>query len=122
MIGVDRVALRGLRAHGRHGATERERQDGQIFVVDVALHLDTRAAAAADDLSATVHYGLLAEEVEAAVRGEPVELIETLAQRIADACLGHEAVEEVEVVVHKPEAPIAVPFDDVTITIKRSRA
>jgi dihydroneopterin aldolase len=119
---VDRLALRGLRAHGYHGVLERERVEGQTFVVDLVLGVDTRAAAEADDLTRTVHYGVVAEEVVAVVRGEPVELVETLAQRIADTCLGHPAVREVEVVVHKPDAPITVPFDDVTITIKRSRA
>ncbi|WP_170837787.1 dihydroneopterin aldolase [Streptomyces sp. TP-A0874] len=118
---VDRVALRGLRARGHHGVLPQEREEGQTFVVDLVLSLDTRPAAADDDLTKTVHYGVVAEEVEAVVRGEPVDLIETLAQRIADRCLEHEAVQEVEVVVHKPDAPITVPFDDVTITISRSR-
>ena len=68
-----------------------------------------------------MHYGVVAEEVVAVVAGEPVDLIETLAQRIADTCLRHERVQEVEVTVHKPDAPITVPFDDVTITITRRR-
>ncbi|MBB1243805.1 dihydroneopterin aldolase [Streptomyces durbertensis] len=119
---MDRVAVRGLRAKGHHGVFEREREEGQLFVVDVEMAVDTRAAAAEDDLTRTVHYGVVAEEVVAVITGEPVDLIETLAQRIADQCLTHEAVREVEVVVHKPDAPITVPFDDVTITIKRSRS
>ncbi|MBA0053069.1 dihydroneopterin aldolase [Streptomyces sp. AJS327] len=118
---MDRVALRGLRARGYHGVFPREREEGQTFVVDLSLGLDTRAAAADDDLTRTVHYGEVAEAVVALVEGEPVALIETLAQRIADACLAHPAVDEAEVTVHKPEAPISVPFEDVTITIKRSR-
>jgi dihydroneopterin aldolase len=122
VIRVDRVSLRGLRVRGHHGVYEREREEGQIFVVDVELGLDTRPAADGDDLTKTVHYGVLAEEIAALVEGDPVDLIETLAQRIADACLAHTPVQEAEVVVHKPEAPITVPFDDVTITIKRSRA
>lgn len=117
----DTVALRGLKVFGRHGVFAHEREDGQIFVVDLALRLDTAPAAAGDDLSRTVHYGVVAEEVAAVVSGEPVDLIETLAQRIADTCLGHEAVQEVEVTVHKPDAPISVPFDDVTVTITRRR-
>lgn len=118
---LDRVAVRGLRARGHHGVYPREREQGQTFVVDVVLGMDTRAAAAGDDLARTAHYGVVAEEVVAVVTGEPVDLIETLAQRIADTCLAHEAVQEVEVTVHKPDAPITVPFDDVTITIVRSR-
>jgi dihydroneopterin aldolase len=98
-----------------------ERERGQTFVVDLVLGLDTRPAAAEDDLTRTVHYGIVAEEVAALVAGDPVDLIETLAERIAESCLRHERVEEVEVCVHKPEAPITVPFDDVTVTITRSR-
>ncbi|MBI0294435.1 dihydroneopterin aldolase [Streptomyces sp. PRKS01-29] len=118
---MDRVALRGLRARGHHGVLPHEREEGQDFVVDLVLGLDTRPAAAHDDLGRTVHYGVVAEEVVDVVRGEPVDLIETLAERIADRCLEHAVVREVEVVVHKPQAPITVPFDDVTITITRSR-
>ena len=118
---MDRVTLRGLKARGHHGVFAHERQDGQVFVVDLVLGLDTAPAAAGDDLSKTVHYGVVAEQVTAVVSGEPVDLIETLAQRIADTCLGHDMVQEVEVTVHKPDAPITVPFDDVTVTITRRR-
>ena len=118
---MDRVTLRGLRIRGRHGVFAHERRDGQTFVVDLALGLDTAPAAAGDDLEKTVHYGVLSEQVAAVVSGEPVNLIETLAQRIADTCLAHERVQEVEVTVHKPDAPITVPFDDVTVTITRRR-
>lgn len=120
-VPADRVTLRGLRIRGHHGVFAHEREDGQTFVVDLVLSLDTAPAAAGDDLTRTVHYGVVAEEVAAVVAGEPVDLIETLAQRIADTCLGHERVQEVEVTVHKPQAPITVPFDDVTVTITRRR-
>ncbi|MGW5094059.1 dihydroneopterin aldolase [Streptomyces nodosus] len=118
---MDRVALRGLKARGHHGVFPEEREEGQTFVVDVVLGLDTRPAAAGDDLSRTVNYGVVAEEVVALVEGDPVDLIETLAERIALSCLKHAPVQEVEVCVHKPGAPITVPFDDVTVTITRSR-
>ena len=118
---MDRVALRGLKARGHHGVFPKERAEGQTFIVDLVLGLDTRPAAADDDLAKTVHYGIVAEEVVAVVEGEPVNLIETLAERIAQACLKHAEVQEVEVCVHKPDAPITVPFDDVTVTITRSR-
>ncbi len=118
---MDRVALRGLKARGHHGVFPKEREEGQTFIVDLVLSLETRPAAAGDDLSKTVHYGVVAEETVAVVEGEPVNLVETLAERIAQVCLKHEGVEEVEVCVHKPDAPITVPFDDVTVTITRSR-
>lgn len=118
---ADRLVLRGLRAHGHHGVLDFERRDGQEFVVDVELGLDTRPAAATDALSATVHYGELAERLCAAVGSDPVSLIETLAQRLAAVCLAQSGVEWVSVTVHKPAAPIAVAFDDVSLTIHRSR-
>ena len=118
---MDRVALRGLRARGHHGVFPKEREEGQTFIVDLTLGLDIRPSAADDDLTKTVHYGIVAEEVVAVVQGEPVNLIETLAELIARTCLKHDGVQEVEVCVHKPDAPITVPFDDVTVTITRSR-
>ncbi|MBA3991727.1 MAG: dihydroneopterin aldolase [Propionibacteriales bacterium] len=118
---VDRLRLAGLRAHGHHGVLAPERRDGQEFVVDVELGLDTRPAAATDDLSATVDYGSLADDLNAAVGTHPVNLIETLAQRLAEVCLTPPVVAWVEVTVHKPHAPLAQAFDDVTLTIHRSR-
>lgn len=122
MRGLDRVELVGLRATGRHGVLAHETALGQTFVVDLTLHLDTSAAAASDDLTATVDYGSMAEQVVAVVAGEPVQLIETLARRIADVALRPERVQAVDVRVHKPHAPITVPFDDVVVTIRRERA
>lgn len=117
----DRLVLRGLRAHGHHGVFDFERRDGQEFVVDVELGLDTRAAADNDDLASTVHYGELAEKLHDAVANDPVDLIETLAQRLAKVCLAEPPVAWVEVTVHKPQAPIPVAFHDVSLTIHRSR-
>jgi 7,8-dihydroneopterin aldolase/epimerase/oxygenase len=119
--GADVVAVRGLRATGRHGWYEHERVDGQLFVVDVELRLDTRAAAASDDLAETVDYGTLAADVVALVEGEPVRLVETLAQRVAERCLADPRVRAARVTVHKPQAPVAVPFDDVTVTVVRQQ-
>lgn len=118
----DRIVLRGLRARGHHGVYPEERAAGQTFLVDVALRVDTRKAADTDDVADTVHYGDLAAEVLAVVEGEPVKLIETLASSIADVCLARPLVESVEVTVHKPEAPVGVPFDDVAVTIVRDRS
>jgi dihydroneopterin aldolase len=121
-MSLDQVALRGLRVRGRHGVYAHERRDGQDFVVDAVLGLDTRPAAATDDLSRTVDYGALAGQLAAVVGGEPVRLIETLADRLAQVCLADPAVQEVEITVHKPQAPVPHEFADVTVTIRRSRA
>lgn len=118
---ADRLTLTGLRAIGHHGVFDHERRDGQEFVIDLDVRTDLSAAARTDDLQNTLHYGVLAEQVTAAVERDPVDLIETLAERIAGIVLAHPAAETVTVTVHKPHAPIAVPFDDVAVTITRSR-
>lgn len=118
---ADRIELIGLQVWGWHGVFEHERRDGQPFVVDLVLELDTRPAAADDALAATVDYGALAEEVAAVVAGEAVDLIETLAERLAAVVLSHDPVDAVEVTVHKPAAPVPVPFADVRVRIRRDR-
>lgn len=117
----DVVAVRGLRGRGRHGWFAFEQEDGQEFVVDVELSLDTRAAAASDDLADTVDYGALGADVVEIIEGEPVRLVETLADRIAARCLSDQRVRSVRVTVHKPQAPLTVPFEDVTVTVVRER-
>ncbi|MCU1678616.1 MAG: dihydroneopterin aldolase [Frankiales bacterium] len=118
----DRLTLRGLRVHGNHGVFEHERRDGQEFVVDATLELDTRWAAASDELVDAVDYGALAQRLANVVSGEPVALIERLAQQLADVCLADPRVAAAEVTVHKPQAPIPLAFDDVAVTIRRERA
>jgi dihydroneopterin aldolase len=118
---TDRIELRGLTVRGHHGVFDHERRDGQDFVVDITVWIDLAAAAASDDLADTVDYGALAQDVLAVVTGEPVDLLETLAQRIADVCLGDPRVQWTEVTVHKPDAPVDATFSDVTLTIHRSR-
>ena len=119
MSAGDRIALTGLRVRGHHGVLPEERRDGQDFVVDVVLSLDLRAAGSTDDLARTVHYGELAEALAAVVAGEPVALLETLAERLAAVCLAHDLVRSAEVTVHKPQAPIALEFTDVSVTVVR---
>ncbi|MGI8722221.1 MAG: dihydroneopterin aldolase [Geodermatophilaceae bacterium] len=118
---TDRIMLRGLRVRGYHGVFDDERRDGQDFVIDVVLSVDTSAAGRSDDLSDTIHYGVLAEELAEDVARDPLNLIEALAQRLAERCLLHPRVEEVEVTVHKPQAPVTVPIVDVALTITRRR-
>lgn len=117
--GGDAIALRGLRVRGWHGVLPAERELGQEFVVDAVLALDLRAAAASDDVADTVHYGDLAVALAAVVAGEPVALLETLAGRLAEVCLEDPRVTRAEVTVHKPAAPVPVPFGDVSVTVVR---
>jgi dihydroneopterin aldolase/2-amino-4-hydroxy-6-hydroxymethyldihydropteridine diphosphokinase len=121
-VTLDRISLLGLRAFGRHGVLARERAEGQEFVIDAVLWVDTRGAAEADDLSLTVDYGVLADRLARLVSGPPAALIETLAARLADACLEHRMVRQVEITVHKPHAPVGQPVRDITVAIRRQQA
>lgn len=116
---TDVIALRGLRVRGFHGVLPAEREQGQDFVVDAELTVDTRPAAATDDLADTVDYGALAQALAAVVAGEPVDLLETLVARLADVCLADPRVTRARVTVHKPSAPIPLAFEDVSVTVVR---
>lgn len=118
---TDEIHITGIRATGYHGVYDHERRDGQEFVADVVLGLSLRAAAESDDVADTVHYGEFAERVAEIIAGEPVNLIETVAEHIADAALSYAMVESVAVTVHKPQAPVPVPFGDVAVTVRRRR-
>ena len=115
----DLIALTGLRVRGHHGVFPEERRDGQEFIVDAVLTVDTREAAASDDLAATVNYGTLATALAEVVAGEPVDLLETLAARLAAVCLADARVISARVTVHKPSAPIPLAFADVSGTVVR---
>ncbi|MBA3419360.1 MAG: dihydroneopterin aldolase [Geodermatophilaceae bacterium] len=117
----DAISLTGLRVRGFHGVYPEERRDGQDFVVDVRLELDLSAAARSDDVADTVHYGVLAERLASVVAGDPVNLLESLADRLATVCLSDTRVAAVAVTVHKPSAPIPLSFTDVAVTIRRTR-
>lgn len=118
---LDQIRLTGITATGYHGVFAHERRDGQTFVADVVVHMDTRRAAAGDDLAHTVDYGELALLVTAVLEGEPADLIETVAERIAATVLARPLVQAVDVALHKPQAPITVPFGDVVVSIRRDR-
>ena len=115
------IELTGLRARGHHGVYDFERSAGQEFVVDVRLHLDLGPAAGSDDVADTVHYGHLADRLVEIITGEPVNLLETLVDRLLDCCLAEPRVDRARVRLHKPQAPIAHQFGDVTVTASRSR-
>ena len=119
---TDELAIRGIECFGHHGVFDFERRDGQIFLIDLVLGFDSRLAGASDDLQDTVDYGSLVTSVKAAVESDPVDLIETLAQRIADTCLLDRRVEWATVTVHKPNAPIDATYSDVALTITRKRS
>jgi dihydroneopterin aldolase len=119
---LDQISIAGLRVRGNHGVLDHERVTGQDFIVDAVLWLDTAPAAAGDDLSLTADYSGVAGRLAEIVAGPPVALIETLADRLAAACLAEPAVREAQITVHKPQAPVDVEVADISVTIRRSRA
>ena len=118
---ADRIELRGLTVRGHHGVFEHERTDGQDFVVDLTVWVDLAAAAASDDLGDTLDYGALAQRAADIVAGPPRNLIETVSAEIAEDVMTDPRVHAVEVVVHKPSAPIPLAFNDVAVVARRSR-
>ncbi|HEU4337184.1 MAG TPA: dihydroneopterin aldolase [Nocardioides sp.] len=118
---TDELSVTGIECFAHHGVFDFERREGQVFVVDLVLGIDTRPAAASDDLAETVNYGTLVADVKAAVERDPVDLIETVAQRITDVCLLDTRVEWARVTLHKPDAPIDATYSDVALTITRTR-
>lgn len=118
---LDVITLRGLAAEAIHGVLPDEHLAAQPFVVDLRMWLDASEAARLDEIEETVSYAQIAEEIAAILTGPSVRLLETLGQRIADAVLAHERILGVEVTVHKPQAPIAQTFSDVSVTVRRGQ-
>ena len=118
---MDRITLTGVTAVGHHGVFDFERREGQPFVVDAVLYLDFAKAAESDDVRDTAHYGEVAQRITEWISGEPLNLIEALAVRIADGLLSEFRLEAVDITVHKPQAPIEVPFGDVAVSVHRAR-
>lgn len=118
----DRVLLEGLSFYGYHGALPAEQMLGQPFVVDCALTLDLAPAGTTDDLALTVDYGAVFRDIRAIVEGPPVQLLETLATRIAGNLLARYPIHEVWVRVSKPRAPLpGAVFSRVAVELARRR-
>ncbi|MEN3121253.1 2-amino-4-hydroxy-6-hydroxymethyldihydropteridine diphosphokinase [Janibacter sp. LM] len=118
----DRISLLGVRARGFHGVLADEKRDGQEFVVDVVLHVDLAPAGRTDDLALTINYAEVGADVVARIEGPSLDLIESLAEQVAGDALARPGVRSVEVTVHKPSAPVGVPFGDVAVSVTRTRA
>jgi dihydroneopterin aldolase len=118
---TDRIELKGIEVLARHGVLDEEKLEPQVFRIDLTVFLDLAAAGVTDDLADTVDYGKLAMAAHDLVEGESHDLIETVANRLASRALDEPGVDRVVVTVHKPEAPIPLTFDDVAVTVDRSR-
>lgn len=118
---TDGIRLTGLEVLAKHGVLASEQQRAQVFRVDIEAQLDLSQAGETDDLADTVDYGELALEIREVVGSESHALIERVATRVAETVLSHEHVARVVVTVHKPNAPVDVAVDDVSVTIDRAR-
>lgn len=118
----DKIVLTGISAIGYHGVFAEERENGQRFIVDATLELDLTLPGSNDHLINTVDYSKVAQFIHDCITGEPVSLLEKLAESIASGILAnYSLVQKVTITLHKPQAPIAVPFTDVAIVIERHR-
>lgn len=114
----DQIRITGLTLHGYHGVFDAEKRDGQTFVVDLAIDVDARQAGTTDTLGHTVDYSRVTDAVAAVVTGESVDLIETLAYKVADTVRAFEGVVAVEVTIHKPDAPVGHPVSDISFSTR----
>jgi dihydroneopterin aldolase len=118
----DTISITGLRLTGYHGVFEHEKREGQEFSVDLEIELDLSSAGNTDELQNTLDYSVVVDEVAQRVTGESVDLIETLAHGIAQLVLSHPQPTAVTVTVHKPQAPVGHPVEDIAVTMRRERA
>ena len=116
----DRIELTGIEVYAKHGVNADEQERAQVFRVDVTAYTDMATAGETDDLADTLDYSTLALEIREVVGAESHKLIETVASRVADTVLGHARVDKAVVTIHKPNAPIDLAFDDVSVTIERT--
>ncbi len=118
----DRIEITGIEVYAKHGVLESEQEKAQVFRVDISVFTDLSTAGGSDDLADTLDYSELALQVREVVGAESHKLIETVATRVAEAILGHHPeVSRAVVTIHKPQAPIDLAFDDVSVTIERHR-
>lgn len=117
----DRIELTGIEVYAKHGVLEHEQERAQVFRVDVTAYMDLSAPAESDDLADALDYSTLALEIREAVASESNKLIETVAARVADTVMAHPQVTKSVVTIHKPDAPMDLVFEDVSVTIERSR-
>ena len=119
---MDKITLSGMEFYGYHGCLPEEREKGQRFVVDAELFLELRQAGKSDALQDTVNYAEVFECIRRIVEGEPKQLIEAVAEGIAETVLREfPPIRRIVLTVHKPEAPIPGKFRDVAVTMERTR-
>ena len=117
----DRIDLRGIEVLAKHGVLEHEQEKAQVFKVDVSAYTDLTRPGETDDLADALDYSTLALDVREVVGSESYQLLETVAAKVADSVMSHTQVVRAVVTIHKPDAPLDLVFEDVSVTIERSR-
>ncbi len=117
----DVISVTGLKLWGYHGVHDHEKNTGQWFLIDLCVEVDTTQAASTDDVSQTLNYSQLIDQVADVVTGEALDLIETLAARIIQTIWQFPGARQATVSVHKPGAPVKHPVSDIAVTITRHR-
>lgn len=118
---TDRIDLRGIEVYAKHGVLDFEQKRAQVFRVDVTAFVDLTTPGDSDELDDTLDYGTLANEVREVVGGESHALIERVAARVAETVLSHDGVDRTIVTIHKPDAPVDVAVEDISVTVDRAR-
>lgn len=116
---LDHISLVGIQERGLHGMLDHEREDGQLFLVDADIYLDLRDAGASDQIADTVDYSRVSKLISRIITGPPCDLLEKVATQIAEETLQLARVKAVRVCLHKPQAPLGIEKEDVSVTIWR---
>lgn len=116
---LDHISLVGIQERGLHGVLDHERQDGQLFLVDADIYLDLRDAGASDQIADTVDYSRISGLISRIITGPPCDLLEKVATQIAEETLQLPKVQAVRICLHKPQAPLGIEKEDVSVTIWR---
>ena len=120
-MAIDKVSITGIKAFGFHGVFEHEKKEGQEFIVDVDFEYDTAKAVQTDFIEDAIDYGAIAILIKSIVEGEPKNLIEKVADEIAQQILNKLKVISVKVTLHKPQAPLDMEFKDVSVSVERRK-
>lgn len=116
---LDHISLVGIQERGQHGVLDHERQEGQLFLVDADIYLDLRDAGASDQIADTVDYSRISDLISRIITGPPCDLLEKVATQIAEETLQLPKVKAVRICLHKPQAPLGIEKEDVSVTIWR---
>lgn len=116
---LDKIIMQGMRFYGYHGVLDKEKLMGQEFVVDCEMLTNFKRAAEKDDINLTINYAVIYENVKKIVENEKYDLIETVAERIAQCILDNKRIDEVIIRVKKPQAPISGEFKHMAVEISR---